>query len=140
MSEKRSYVAPEAHVLTPSDGEARDVEALSDRELAVYLQSDAMQKARERHRIKAGYCVREICGEGLVIPISREAFDENQMAILSPVGMFLWDRLERGQTFGDLLTALLAEYDVGREEAIRDIQDFLSELDAHRYLEKENVT
>ena len=67
--------------------------------------------------------------------------NHSQMAILSPVGMFLWDRLEKGQTFGDLLTALLAEYDVSREEAVKDIEDFLSELDAHQYLlkEKEDV-
>ena len=134
MGKKTSYVAPEAHVLMPSDGEINGAENLSDQELAAYMQSDAMKKVRERYRIKEGYCVRELCGEGLVIPISRDTINENQMAILSPVGMFLWDRLEKGQTFGDLLTALLAEYDVSREEAVKDIEDFLSELDAHQYL------
>lgn len=91
----------------------------------------------ERYRVKEGYCVREIGGEGLVIPVSRDTMRENQMAILSPVGIFLWSRLEKEQTFGDLLTALLAEYDVSREEAVKDIEDFLSELDAHQYLAKE---
>lgn len=134
LGKKKSYVASETHVLMPSYGEINGAENLSDRELAAYMQSDAMKKVRERYRIKEGYCVRELCGEGLVIPISRDTINENQMAILSPVGMFLWDRLEKGQTFGDLLTALLAEYDVSREEAVKDIEDFLSELDAHQYL------
>lgn len=118
----------------PSDGKISGVENLSDQEFAVYLQSDAMKKAREQYRIKEGYCVRELCGEGLVIPVSRDTINENQMAILSPIGMFLWNRLETGQTFGDLLTALLAEYDVSREDAAADITEFLSELDAHKYL------
>lgn len=137
MSKKKAYVAPEAHVLMPSDGKISGVENLSDREFTAYLQSEAMKKAREQHRIVDGYCVRDLCGEGLVIPVRQDTISKNQMAILSPVGMFLWDRLEKGQTFGDLLTALLAEYDVSREEAVKDIEDFLSELDAHQYLVKE---
>lgn len=142
MSNKKAYVAPAAHVLMPSDSKIIEAENLSDQEFAVYLQSEAMKKAREQHRIADGYCVRELCGEGLVIPVRQDTISKNQMAILSPVGMFLWNRLERGQTFGDLLTSLLAEYDVTREEAVKDITDFLSELDAHQYLTKEgeNVT
>ena len=126
MGKKKSYVASETHVLMPSYGEINGAENLSDQELAAYMQSDAMKKVRERYRIKEGYCVRELCGEGLVIPISRDTINENQMAILSPVGMFLWDRLEKGQTFGDLLTALLAEYDVSREEAVKDTKVYKS--------------
>lgn len=124
----------------PSDGKISGVEDLSDQEFAVYLQSEAMKKAREQHRIADGYCVRDLCGEGLVIPVRQDTISKNQMAILSPVGMFLWNRLESGQTFGDLLAALLTEYDVTREEAVKDITDFLSALDTHQYLAKENVT
>lgn len=141
MSYRKSYVAPEAHILMPSDCKISGHENLSEQELAAFLQGAAMKKARERYLIREGYCVRELCGEGLVIPISRDTISNNQVAILSPVGVFLWNRLENEQTFGDLLTALLAEYDVSRDEAVRDIEDFLSELDAYQYLakEKENV-
>lgn len=121
----------------PSDGGINGDENLNDQELAARLQSDTMKKAREQYRIKDGYCVRELCGEGLVIPVSRDTINKNQMAIISPIGMFLWNRLETGQTFGDLLTALLAEYDVSSEEAVKDIEDFLSELDAYQYLDNE---
>ena len=84
--------------------------------------------------MKEGYCVREIGGEGLVIPVSRDTMRENQMAILSPVGIFLWGRLEKEQTFDDLVAAVLAEYEVDREEAAADITEFLGELDARQYL------
>ena len=93
MGKKKTYVAPEAHVLMPSDGKINGAENLSDQELADYLQSNTMQKAHEQHRIKDGYCVRELCGESLVIPVSGNTIRENQMAILSPAGMFLWGRL-----------------------------------------------
>ena len=88
----------------------------------------------ERYRVKEGYCVREIGGEGLVIPVSRDTMRENQMAILSPVGIFLWSRLEKEQTFDDLVAAVLAEYEVDREKAAADITQFLGELDARQYL------
>ena len=32
------------------------------------------------------------------------------------------------------MAAVLAEYDVGPDEAAADITEFLSELDAHKYL------
>ena len=62
MGKKTSYVAPEAHVLMPSDGEINGAANLSDQELAAYLQSEAMKKACEQYRVKEGYCVRELCG------------------------------------------------------------------------------
>lgn len=57
-----------------------------------------------------------------------------RLSKVCPVGSFLWDRLNTGQTFGDLMAAVLAEYDVGPDEAAADITEFLSELDAHKYL------
>ena len=98
------------------------------------MQSETIEQAPRQHRIRDGYCIRELCGEGLVVPISRDTISENQMAVLSPVGMFLWERLEKGQTFDDLMAAVLAEYDVSRDEAAADITQFLSELEAHKYL------
>ena len=131
---KKTYAAQEAHVLIPPGGGEDCIGELSDQEFATYLQSEAMKNARRCYRIKEGYCIREICGEGLVIPVSQETIEENQMSILSPVARFLWDRLEKGQTFGDLLAAVLAEYEVGRDEAAADITEFLTELNARNYL------
>ena len=131
---KKTYASQEAHVLIPRTEGEGGIGDLSDQEFAAYLQSEAIKDARIRYRIKEGYCIREICGEGLVIPVSQETIEENQMSILSPVARFLWDRLEKGQTFGDLLAAVLAEYEVGKDEAAADITEFLTELKARNYL------
>lgn len=134
MGQKKSYIAPEAHVLELPEDKISGMENMSDQELAACLQSETVKQARRKHRIREGYCVRELCGEGLVVPVSRDTISENQMAVLSPVGMFLWKKLEKGQTFGDLMAAVLAEYDVSRDEAAADITQFLSELEAYQYL------
>lgn len=98
--------------------------------MKAYLQSEAVKQDSRRHRIRDGYCVREFFGKGVVVPIDRDTMGENPMAALSPAGMFLWDKLEKEQTFGDLMTAVLAEYDISRDEAAADIAQFLAEMEA----------
>lgn len=107
---------------------------MTDGELYQYLKDSTAPEARLRYRIRDGYSVRDFCGETLVIPVSGEAIAGQQMAILSPGGRLLWDRLQSAQTFADLLLALLSEYEVERETAAADIHEFLSELDSHKYL------
>ena len=116
--------------------ELAEAENMTPTELEECLKSRAVKRARRLYRLREGYCVRELCGESLVIPVGPAALRENQTAILSPVGAYLWNRISMGQTFGDLLMALLNDYDVGREEAAGDIADFLSALEEHKYLAK----
>lgn len=78
------------------------------------MEADRRRAARRsdavHYRIKDGYCVRDLCGDSLVIPIGREAINANQVALLSPTGQFIWDKLATAQTFGELVQAVLAEY------------------------------
>lgn len=141
MDKRKSYIAPETHVLLSPECDFMEGEGITNEELRNLLQSEAMREERVQYRIKDGYCVRDFCDENLVVPVTKDTIKENQVAILNPVGRFLWDRLQTGQTFGDLLAATLGTYDVAIAEAAADIRAFLSELEAHQYLvkEKENV-
>lgn len=140
MGEKKPFVPPEAHVAVLPDGMNQRLEELSDTQLEELLSHSAVREVRRLYQIKEGYCIRDFCGESLVIPVSGAALEERKMAIINPVGKFLWDKLQTGQTFGDLLLAVMQEYEVSREEASMDIGEFLSELETHKYLieEKEN--
>ena len=133
LSQKKSYIPPEAHILALPD-DIKGIENLRNQDLKAYLQSEAVKQASRRHRIRDGYCVREFLGKGVVVPVGRDTMGENQMTVLSPVGMFLWDKLEKEQTFGDLMTAVLAEYDISRDEAAADIAQFLAEMEACKCL------
>lgn len=103
------------------------------------MEADRRRAARRsdavHYHIKDGYCVRDLCGDSLVIPIGREAINANQVALLSPTGQFIWDKLATAQTFGELVQAVLAEYDVCAEEAEGDIEEFLSELEEHDFID-----
>lgn len=62
---------------------------------------------------------------------------DRKMAIINPVARFLWKKLQSRQTFEDLLLSVLQEYEVTKETAASDIQEFLSELKKHNYLSEE---
>ena len=49
------------------------------------------------YRIKDGYCLRDFCGESLVIPINQNTMRENRTALLSPVAGFIWNKLKTWQ-------------------------------------------
>ena len=90
-----------------------------------------------RYQIKPGYCIRDIAGESLVIPVGGAAMADRKMAIINPVAKFLWEKLQSRQTFGELLLSVLQEYEVTQETAATDIRVFLSELKKHNYLSEE---
>lgn len=89
---------------------------------------------RKFYHIKEGFCLQDFDGENLVIPVEKDTINENQIATLSSSGMFLWNELQEEQTFEDLVESLLEEYDVSRQTAENDIQEFFLELNKHKYL------
>jgi hypothetical protein len=53
---------------------------------------------------------------------------------LDAVGAEIWRRLEAGDDFGAAADHLVARYEVGREEALRDIADLVAQLRNHALL------
>ena len=47
---------------------------------------------------------------------------------LNDVGALLWERLDGTQSVEDLIDVVLAEYDVDRETASKDVEDLLGEM------------
>lgn len=86
------------------------------------------------YRIKSGYTLRHFCDEFLVMPVGLNNETETKMGILNSVGEVLWKTLEKECTFYDLLKAVTDEFDVSEEEASKDIEDFLQQLDNHGFL------
>ena len=55
---------------------------------------------------------------------------------LNDVGAFIWDRLEHDTTRTDLIDAVVAEYDVDRQQASLDIDDLVQQLVDRRLVEE----
>lgn len=81
----------------------------------------------KKYSIKPGYIAREIAGEYIAVPVD-SACGKN-IVIFNPVSYFLWLELQSEKTFDELLEAMIKNYDISKEEAEKDLKDFLLQLD-----------
>ena len=78
--------------------------------------------------IKKELIKREIAGDTILVPVGKSVYDSNGLFALNELAAFLWDRLPEAETEEALCEAVLAEYEVSREEAAADIAEFLNKL------------
>ena len=81
------------------------------------------------YSIKGSYVLRQIAGEFLAVPISNNVGDNANIIILNPVSQIIWEKLQNGTTFDEILGAVTMEFDVSEEEASADIKEFLDGLE-----------
>lgn len=86
-------------------------------------------------KIVSGFVCRTIGDSYMVVPVGTRTRDIPGVIALSESGALLWERLEQGATEDELVEALLAEYEVEREQAEADVSRFISELRAKGILE-----
>ena len=79
-------------------------------------------------KIKRELIKREIAGDTILVPVGKTVYDANGLFVLNELGGFLWERLPQTENAEQLCDAVLEEYEVSREEAARDIAEFLDKL------------
>lgn len=79
-------------------------------------------------KIKKELIKREIAGDTILVPVGKTVYDANGLFVLNELGGFLWERLPQAENAEQLCDAVLEEYEVSREEAVRDIAEFLDKL------------
>ena len=78
--------------------------------------------------IKKELIKREIAGDTILVPVGKTVFDSNGLFALNELGAFIWEILPRVETEEEICEAVLAEYDVSRQEAAADIAEFMDKL------------
>lgn len=79
-------------------------------------------------KVKKDFVLREVAGSRVAVPVGRASVDFNGMLSLNESGALLWRTLERGADRDALVAALTAAYEVGEDEAARDVEEFLATL------------
>ena len=79
-------------------------------------------------KIKKELIKREIAGDTILVPVGKTVYDANGLFVLNELGGFRWERLPQAENAEQLCDAVLEEYEVSREEAARDIAEFLDKL------------
>jgi len=85
--------------------------------------------------IVPGFVIREIAGENIAIPTGDAARRLSGMITLNECGRFLFELLQTEQTRESLVEALLAEYEIDRDTASADTEEFISRLKQCGFLE-----
>jgi len=71
---------------------------------------------------------REIAGEAILVPIRRAASDMQSVYTLDDVGADIWNLIDGERTVGDILVALLGEYEVDKDVLAGDLAEFIGQL------------
>ena len=71
---------------------------------------------------------REIAGEAILVPIRRNAADMQSIYTLDSVGADIWKLIDGERDLGDILDALLGEYDVEASVLSKDLDEFIERL------------
>ena len=79
----------------------------------------------------ADVVARTLAEETFLIPVKGDLTGTAEMFVLSEVGHFIWDLVDGRRGPDELVTAVVAEFDVDEARARADVDDFLSELKSH---------
>ena len=79
-------------------------------------------------KIKEGFVLRQVASNWVVLPVGQASVNFNGIISLNESGVLLWHALENGGDREALANALLDEYEVGRDVALADVDEFLSAL------------
>ena len=79
-------------------------------------------------RLDKGFVLRQIGDDYIIVPVGKAAISFNGMITVNETGAFLWERLIKGTNKEELIHDMLEVYDVSREEAEKDICEFLNVL------------
>lgn len=79
-------------------------------------------------KIKDTFLMKEIAGNFVVVPTGNELVNLNGMITLNDSGAVLWGFLENDTTKEAVIDGMLKEFDIDRETAEADIDEFLDLL------------
>ena len=72
---------------------------------------------------------RDVAGEIIIVPIKGHVGDLEGVFTLNELGTMIWELINGQTTVSELVEAVRSEYDVGVEEAEKDVVDFLRSLE-----------
>ena len=79
-------------------------------------------------KIKEGFILREVAGSFIVVAVGEAVKTYNGVITLNETSAFLWNKLIKGATEEELVDALLSEYEVEKEDAVKGVKSFINKL------------
>ena len=86
-------------------------------------------------KIKAGFVVREIAGQSVVVALGTANKDFGGMIKLNSTGRLIWDMLSIGAQTEDIVKRITEEYEIDADTARKDAIAFINTLQGAGILE-----
>lgn len=80
------------------------------------------------YRRRDNLVTREIVGETIIVPISGELADLQNVYSLNPTGAFVWQCLNGSDSLEQIQAAMTREFDVDAKSAWGDLAELIAEL------------
>ncbi len=87
-------------------------------------------------RIKDGFILREVAGTFVIISAGDDNLDFKGVITVNEVGALIWRGVEAGKSKDEIVDKILSEYDVQRDIASVDCDEFLQQLIDKNIIEK----
>jgi hypothetical protein len=71
---------------------------------------------------------RRVAGETLIVPVRGKVGDLGSIYSFNETGSLIWQSLETPKGLSELIGAVEHEYEVGQEQAERDVTQFLNDM------------
>ena len=79
-------------------------------------------------KVNQNFILREIAGESMLIPVGAAAAKFNGLITLNDTAATIFKTLSQDTTLEALVDAVTADYDIDRETARADAEEFLQQL------------
>ena len=87
-------------------------------------------------KINGNFCLRKILGENILIQTDKHENTPDGIFIFDEVGTFIWEHIANADSAEDLARLVTEEYEVTYEEALKDANEFLSNLRKNNLIAK----
>ena len=79
-------------------------------------------------KLKMEFLLRDIVGETVLVPINESTSSFNGLITVNELGKFIWENIESSKDEDELLQKILDEYEVEKDVAKADLDEFLNIL------------
>ncbi len=85
-------------------------------------------------KLSGKWKLKKIGNDSILMPIGQNALDLRRVINLNSTSLELYEQLSLGKNEEELVSYLLANYDVSKEEASKDVHEFIIKLKESKVL------
>ena len=88
------------------------------------------------YRRRDNLVTREIVGETIIVPVSGELADLQQVYSLNTTGAFVWERMDGSTSLEIIHQAVTESFEIGEKDAWADLAELVTDLARASLIEK----